>query len=903
MVHQLGGKMQNWKAKNRRMFLESLQSRCVFAAYFIDPIHGSDSNSGLAPDAALATPAELVSYYNYADRPAGYKGLQPGDEVVLMPGVHDFTYRYDQTTRGFFLRGVHGTADKPIVIRGMPGAQVRSKASDGSELAPIDILQSSYITISGLDVSANGWGVFLAETKGVVVRDNFIHDVDGEANNNAAGIYLTGADNTVVENNLLVDNYDRQKIGNQNNRHIVIFGSRNVRILENEMRNSIPNAGLGVEFKHLGGITPDEKYIFEVARNLIVNCTDVGIGSSAANSHVHHNLLIDSGPIRFDDIGGWHQLAGELAEFNTIVNTIDHTGSGGLLYDPTETHGFPMGTVEWKNNLVVDQRRYSENERNTVAIHQYGNDEEYLNSIGRGLLSADGNVYSTLNPARFNVFGANHYLLGNVFDFTGWQNAGYDRNGAVIGSTLDTSYQSSDPIAKNAGWYANDKPRLTLLVDRIDLNESGEQSQAKLRVVRSGGSLDQPIVVSLSTSASGEIRLPSNVTIPAGQSSVEIPLYGIADSTVDSTIAIQIGAAALGLEDSVAWVRLHDSPPGVSNPTNPVEGVFQIPGPLGTKIDLSSLVTMRWAEYNNEIGFAYVDDASGRVGNLGPSDAGWLQALLGRSQNQVLHHSGATEGDQSHSKVEAGRFLVFYLVQDATTDDWSRNNPTNDLSLQPHLFVSVEASNPDRFDHLRERGNGNRWKLEWEDLDFGGDKSFRDMVLDVNFAEAIPKPSNPNTVDDVFRLYSGEGLQRLDVLKNDFFANPDKITAVSNSAAGNVSVANDGNAIEFTPAQGFFGYVQFTYTLLSQGVPSTANVQVDVVKRWTNPKNNLDVNADGQLTLLDALVVINALNRAKPIQAIDHPSSDDTAVLAMVDVNGDSQVTFLDALAVIVGLL
>ena len=73
-----------------------------------------------------------------------------------MPGVHDFTYRYDQTTRGFFLRGVHGTADKPIVIRGMPGAQVRSKASDGSELAPIDILQSSYITISRLDVSANG---------------------------------------------------------------------------------------------------------------------------------------------------------------------------------------------------------------------------------------------------------------------------------------------------------------------------------------------------------------------------------------------------------------------------------------------------------------------------------------------------------------------------------------------------------------------------------------------------------------------------------------------------------------------------------------------------------------------------------------------------------------------------
>ncbi len=916
------------KTKFRKLLLEALQARNMFTAYFIDPIHGSDDNSGLTSDSALATPAELVSYYNPTDRPTDYKGLKPGDEVVLMPGVHDFTYQYDQTTRGFFLRNVHGAEDNPIVIRGMPGAMVRSKSTDGSELAPIDILQSSFITIQGLDVSAKGSGIVLAETEGAIIRDNYIHNVDGEANNNASGIYLTDAHGTLVERNLLADNYDREKVGDQNNRHIVIFGSRDVRILDNHMTNAIPNAGQGVEYKHLGSIAPNEKYTLEVARNIIVNATGVGIGSSAANSHIHHNLLLDSGAIRFDDIGGTHQLSGELAEYNTIVNTLDNSGSGGLLYDPTEAPGFPMGTVEWRNNLVVDQRKYSESERNTVSVFQYGTDQEYLDSIGRGLLQADNNVYSTLDPARFNVFGANHHALGRVFDFEGWQKEGYDQNGAVIESALDAMYHSQDPSAQDAGWYSNDSARLTLIVSESTTQVPGTASQASLHIIRSGGSFEDEATVTLSATGSGWVDLPCKVTIPAGERSITIPFSALWRERNAETTLLQVTATSTSFESGRAWVRLKapqiPSCPVMNDgsffklPENQLDcsdcgiidlptevmadGVFQLPGSAGTFVDMNSFVNMRWAQYNNEIGFAYVDNARGQVGDLLPSDEGWLQALMSRSQHHVLHASGAKEGDRSQTKAEAGRYIVFYLAQNATTEEWAQLNPTNSLSLETNLFVSVATANPDQFDHVHEKQSEGSWQLAWEDLDFGGDNSFRDMVLDIDFDFQVQIPSFLTAVDDVFREFGGEKTNVLAVLQNDHSEAPLEITAVSQSPAGNVAIATGGSALEFTPAKGVYGPVQFSYTIQSGGLSSTANVEIDVVKQWTNPANHLDVDGDGSLTMHDVIAVVSALDRSQAIDVVDHPTSKD-AELEMIDVNGDRQITITDALQAIVGLL
>ena len=95
-----------------------------------------------------------------------------------------------------------------------------------------------------------------------------------------------------------------------------------------------------------------------------------------------------------------------------------------------------------------------------------------------------------------------------------------------------------------------------------------------------------------------------------------------------------------------------------------------------------------------------------------------------------------------------------------------------------------------------------------------------------------PVNDNPTGVADTFTVPANSGANRLDVLANDSSA-PDTgetltVTAVSQpSTGGSVAVASDGSAVLFTPAPGFVGTVNFTYTL-SDGNGGTATVPVTV---------------------------------------------------------------------------
>jgi hypothetical protein len=66
---------------------------------------------------------------------------------------------------------------------------------------------------------------------------------------------------------------------------------------------------------------------------------------------------------------------------------------------------------------------------------------------------------------------------------------------------------------------------------------------------------------------------------------------------------------------------------------------------------------------------------------------------------------------------------------------------------------------------------------------------------------------------------------------------------------------------------------------------------------WTNPDNALDVNGDGMVTPLDALIVINHLARIR--QGLDQWERPREPGEGFVDVNGDSRLTPIDALIVI----
>jgi hypothetical protein len=89
---------------------------------------------------------------------------------------------------------------------------------------------------------------------------------------------------------------------------------------------------------------------------------------------------------------------------------------------------------------------------------------------------------------------------------------------------------------------------------------------------------------------------------------------------------------------------------------------------------------------------------------------------------------------------------------------------------------------------------------------------------------------------------------------------------------------------------------QYEYRDTNQLVSNVATVTVSFYSAFQNQSNRLDVNADGSVSPLDVLEVINYIN-ARPGESQLPLNSSDAP--PFVDVDGDGFVTPLDALIVV----
>tara|TARA_R110002072_G_scaffold48407_2_gene132194 strand:- start:10807 stop:33357 length:22551 start_codon:yes stop_codon:yes gene_type:complete len=133
--------------------------------------------------------------------------------------------------------------------------------------------------------------------------------------------------------------------------------------------------------------------------------------------------------------------------------------------------------------------------------------------------------------------------------------------------------------------------------------------------------------------------------------------------------------------------------------------------------------------------------------------------------------------------------------------------------------------------------------------------------------------------------------------------------------AGEVQNVGDGT-LRYVPAVGYTGRDSFDYSIAdSNGRRSglaTVSLQV-VISRLQNPDLNADVNDDGEVSALDALLIINHLNRFSSFPAGYTPTVDEDLVVTQgdngrpsasqpgryYDVSGDLRISSLDALQVI----
>jgi hypothetical protein len=133
--------------------------------------------------------------------------------------------------------------------------------------------------------------------------------------------------------------------------------------------------------------------------------------------------------------------------------------------------------------------------------------------------------------------------------------------------------------------------------------------------------------------------------------------------------------------------------------------------------------------------------------------------------------------------------------------------------------------------------------------------------------------------------------------------NRQSVAIVSQSANGTAVVLANGN-IQFTPNPGFVGSTTVTYTVNDNNglISNIGTLNVAVLESLNqNPRNRFDVNNDGFVSPIDALIVINHLN-ARPVSSLPATIAATLPVTLpanYMDVDASGFVSAIDILQVI----
>lgn len=189
-------------------------------------------------------------------------------------------------------------------------------------------------------------------------------------------------------------------------------------------------------------------------------------------------------------------------------------------------------------------------------------------------------------------------------------------------------------------------------------------------------------------------------------------------------------------------------------------------------------------------------------------------------------------------------------------------------------FIVAGGTNFNRLHVLR-----NEADLRWE------------VTLDAQHAASSPDA-------DVLYLDPAESVPEEDIhyqdatltLRNGSLA----LQSISETESGAVVSIESNGVINYEPIVGFIGVDSFSYTVVDgHGQTATATVTVEVTDTWQNVAQPEDVNGDGTIAPLDALVIVNVLNASGPHELTG------SEIGAFLDVNGDGSVSPIDVLLVI----
>ncbi|MCF6348775.1 MAG: T9SS type A sorting domain-containing protein [Flavobacteriaceae bacterium] len=425
-----------------------------------------------------------MTYYNSSFKPAQWEELNPGDTIFLMDGVHNTVLNPGggggSTDGGSYIgyfRTKHGDTNNWFYIKAYPGANPILDP-EGTGLG-LRVYQSSYWDISGITIrnaysGGEGGGISLG-VDNAKIHDVEVYDTDGVDNNNMSGLHCSGCWDMEIYNSSFHDNYDRTNTdtggeSTPNSSNMVFFRGGNISIYNNQIYNSVPitnsKSGVGIKYKHA---STDPNAYFNVYNNTFKNLKHNAFSTGTANTHFHHNIVINSGNVGSFNHGGITHQTNQLFEYNTIYSSIYSNGSstGGFYLSPTTAYqntDFPDDptNIIFRNNIVYGTRTSYNNENGIVNIGTYMSDVLY-NEIYPEITFENNCYYNPNLAVSLNIGAANggsYGTLGGRYSLSDWQSTlGFDTNSVeadpMFESITNDNFQliNGSPCA-NMGVYA-----------------------------------------------------------------------------------------------------------------------------------------------------------------------------------------------------------------------------------------------------------------------------------------------------------------------------------------------------------------------------------------------------------------------------------------------------------------
>ncbi len=123
---------------------------------------------------------------------------------------------------------------------------------------------------------------------------------------------------------------------------------------------------------------------------------------------------------------------------------------------------------------------------------------------------------------------------------------------------LEISVTADGYVAASAPLEVTDHETISLQLDATSVSENAGPAATSVSVARSNTDHDQPLVVQLSSSDATEATIASEVTIPAGQSSVDVPIDAIDDSLLDGSQNVTLSVQADNYFPGTAQLEVTD---------------------------------------------------------------------------------------------------------------------------------------------------------------------------------------------------------------------------------------------------------------------------------------------------------------------------------------------------------